>query len=425
MEESEPGEGILQVDLENAFNNADRNTFLTETELHYPECLRWVFFCFGVVTELVFGDIVISSSTGLHQGDPLAGQIFAQNLQPVVERIQQVPTLKANVWFHDDGNIAGDKTDLKKAVRIIKEDGPARGLFLSTSATVSPPTIPKSSVCYGKDPDPLQEGIPRVTESGIILLGSPIGDRAFTRKAIELKVEKIHDITFRLPLLEDAQTEFALLRSCLSLPKMMYVLRTVDPTDFLVLSKEYNSITREALGQIIGTPPTDQQWSQAKLPVSLGGLGLRAAADHGPAAFSTSILSSRPIVNNILGTTEDEATAVVLPSALLQLLSSKTGEEETTETLEAQTQKIVSRKIYVNNHGLLSSLLARQGEQREVARMFSLGLPHAGTWLNVVPSPSLGLNLRSLEFTTLVKYRLGINLYPREGPCPACSRQSN
>ena len=48
---------------------------------------------------------------------------------------------------------------------------------------------------------------------------------------------------------------------------------------------------------------------------------------------------------------------------------------------------------------------------REQARMASLSLPYAGTWLNVVPSPALGLHLRGPKFITALKYRLGADIY--------------
>ena len=62
---------------------------------------------------------------------------------------------------------------------------------------------------------------------------------------------------------------------------------------------------------------------------------------------------------------------------------------------------------------------------REIARMASLGLPHASSWLSVVPSPSLGLHLRAAEFIPVLKYRLGIPVYTCDGPCPACSLPSD
>ena len=57
--------------------------------------------------------------------------------------------------------------------------------------------------------------------------------------------------------------------------------------------------------------------------------------------------------------------------------------------------------------------------------MASLGLPHAGNWLSVVPSPSLGLHLRAAEFVPIMKYRLGLPVYSSAGTCPACSQQSD
>ena len=52
-------------------------------------------------------------------------------------------------------------------------------------------------------------------------------------------------------------------------------------------------------------------------------------------------------------------------------------------------------------------------------------LPHAGSWLSVVPSPALGLHLRPAEFIPVLKYRLGVPVYSSAGLCPACSRPSD
>ena len=171
----------------------------------------------------------------------------------------------------------------------------------------------------------------------------------------------------------------------------------------------------------MGSPTTDAQWLQAKLPVSLGGLGLRAAKDHAPAAYATSYLTSRPLTRDMLCPAEEMRADVqnsqeepldeVLPQALLTLLSVKQGEEATTEFLRDQTQKEISFKIDKNNQKLLSDLLSELGSDREKARLNSLSLPQAGAWLNVIPSPSICLHLRPLEFTTMLKYRLSCPVY--------------
>jgi hypothetical protein len=57
---------------------------------------------------------------------------------------------------------------------------------------------------------------------------------------------------------------------------------------------------------------------------------------------------------------------------------------------------------------------------REEARLATLGLPHDGDWLHVLPSQALGL-LRSQEFVMVVKLRLGMNIYEKVGPARPAS----
>ena len=82
---------------------------------------------------------------------------------------------------------------------------------------------------------------------------------------------------------------------------------------------------------------------------------------------------------------------------------------------------MASLKVDQHNQHLLAQHFSTLGVQREMERMASVGLPHARDWLNVVPSPSIGLHLRTLEFAPVVKYILGIKLYSKPGPYPACS----
>ena len=107
--------------------------------------------------------------------------------------------------------------------------------------------------------DPLDRGLLRVREPGIILLGAPLGSPQFIREALEQKMEKVREITSLLPFIEDPHTEFVLLRSCLALPKLMFSLRTVDTTYHQPPLEEYNRITREAPTRIMGSPLQDLQ----------------------------------------------------------------------------------------------------------------------------------------------------------------------
>ena len=92
------------------------------------------------------------------------------------------------------------------------------------------------------------------------------------------------------------------------------------------------------------------------------------------------------------------------------------------EQIAEMTQKMISLEIDKNLKVMLAQSLT---DKRDKARIASLGLQHAGDWLNVIPSPVLGLHVRPQEFRYSVLYRLGAPIYPSAGPCPACKRDSD
>ena len=57
---------------------------------------------------------------------------------------------------------------------------------------------------------------------------------------------------------------------------------------------------------------------------------------------------------------------------------------------------------------------------RDKARLLSLSLPHAGDFLDAIPSPSLGLNLDTRSFGVAIGYRLGLPLLTA-GECGAAN----
>ena len=174
---------------------------------------------------------------------------------------------------------------------------------------------------------------------------------------------------------------------------------------------------------------TDQGWAQAKLPVSMGGVGLRAAEDHASAAHAISLLSSLPLRKQILKMTltEEEEAAFTLSPPILADLSSAMGDNVSTETMKCLNQKSASLQVDLNNSRLLSEQFAREGNVRETARLASVSQAksHCGDWLNVTPSPGLGLLLRPPEFVAALRYRLGHPIFTRDGPCPACGQFSD
>ena len=127
----------------------------------------------------------------------------------------------------------------------------------------------------------------------------------------------------------------------------------------------------------------------------MGGLGLSSALDHAQGAHAVSLLAAQPLLDGLLGEDTEEPR---LPQSLLSQITARTGEDTTVETLTGISQKNVSLKVDLLNQSRLLLHITEANEKREIAKMASLGLPHAGNWLSVVPSPALGLHLRSSEF---------------------------
>ena len=113
----------------------------------------------------------------------------------------------------------------------------------------------------------------------------------------------------------------------------MFSLRTADTSEHQEPLEEYDRITREAIARIMGSTLSDQQWSQATLPTSMGGLGLRRAVEHAPGTYAASYTFSQPLLKALLGLPE-ETPSLPLPQNTLNLFSELLGEEASTEFLE-------------------------------------------------------------------------------------------
>ena len=114
-----------------------------------------------------------------------------------------------------------------------------------------------------------------------------------------------------------------------------------------------------------------------------------------------------------------------ISTTLLDHLATMMGEDTSINSLRGIPQKDVSLKIDLHNLQLLNNQITGLGDTRDIARLASLGLPHSGDWLNVVPSIALGLHLRPAEFIVSAKYRLGMDIFFRDGQCTACPHQSD
>ena len=286
----------LLLDFTNAFNNISRDYMFEEFRSHVPAISAWMENCYAAQPILHLGEDMILSCCGVQQGDPLGPLGFALTLQPIAKHIkEEVPGLRINVWYLDDGTLCSSPHDLVEALKIIEEDGPGRGLHLNRA---------KSLLYIPLDADTTDNLLPPVipiTRDSFNLFGCPIGPPSFCESAMLDRVEKVKATLSKLPDIEDSQMEIALLRSCLALPKVAFSLRTFPPCNVKQATASFDNIIREALADLAGGPLSEWSWLKASLPSKRGDLNIRRASLHAPAAYIGSLEQSKALTARILG----------------------------------------------------------------------------------------------------------------------------
>ena len=163
---------VLLLDFANPFNSIDREIMLSEVQSRLPGLSAWFQFCYSNPSSFLFGIL------------------------------------------------CGSGDDLLKALDIVEEMGPSRGLQLNRhkSLLYIPPTDRSTT-------NPLPSDIP-VAHDGFVLLGSRIVSPSFCDLHVQKQVEKLsHTLSF-LSDLRDSKMETTILRSCLGFPKISFLIRT-------------------------------------------------------------------------------------------------------------------------------------------------------------------------------------------------------
>ena len=148
---------------------------------------------------------------------------------------------------------------------------------------------------------------------------APLAHPDFSEEVFQASLAKVRASLGALRDTGDSQLETSLLHSCLTLPKISFVLCTCSPRHICHTTVDFDSAIRESVELIMGGHLPDWLWLKASLPSSQGGLNLCSTSLHVPAAFLASRSNSKPLVEQIPGHPSGPPPHIC--SALLSLAS--------------------------------------------------------------------------------------------------------
>ena len=229
------------------------------------------------------------------------------------------------------------------------------------------------------------------------LLGSPLGDVASISAVLADKVEALRRLGEHLKFLS-AHDALVLLRNCFAIPKLLYVLRT-SPCFRSTTLQTYDDCLRGILGSVtnVHLGRSSSAWSQATLPVKLGGLGVRSAV-----AFLASAISSSELVNAILPPSLKSFSSPLVIEA--QSYWSAGHDHQVPEVAVACKQKAWDG---LRAASTAERLLEGAENDEERARLLSVSTNELGAWLRALPMTALGLRMDDNTVRVAVGLRLG------------------
>ena len=389
---------LLKVDFRNAFNSLRRDKMLKIVKETFPGLFPFIWQAYSTSSNLYFGSESLESLTGIQQGDPCGPFLFAISIQALISNLKS----EYNVWYLDDGNLVGDPDDVYNDYKMIIKEGNKLGLNLNPSKCELLPLHldQQSSEVVVSKFRALTPQIKVISSAELTMLGSPILGPSYNL-VLEEKRRDLERMLLRLSDI-DSHDSYYLLKNSLSIPKLLFFLRSAPLYESESLD-DFDNILKRGLGNILNIDMDEKKWHQASLPVKLGGLGVRSVKNIAPSAFISSFYKSKSIVVLISPTcTKDKPYHEAQEAELLW--KNKTG-----ITIEdyPKDPKIQANWDLPGCKLVLNSLIEASRNPTERARLLAVSQKHASDWLEALPSATLGLKLENKQFRIACALRLG------------------
>lgn len=399
---SSPDKILVSLDLSNAFNSVHRQAFIDQVKSSFPNLLPWVSQAYGFNSVLLArGCPLISSITGVRQGDPMGPFLFCLAIHPALDKISK---LVDSLSYMDDIYLLGTPVEMVKALKSLEADFTALHLKINFEKSYANVEVPgyKDKLPISADPEILRS--PLSCETPVTKLNDKI------LKAIE-----------NIAKMDDPQVALLLLRQ-INNGSLTHTLRTVCPEATKAVTTLMHDKVRDALATILRTSLTGLDRVEKRIYMPLGpGLGFTPLADIAKPAFEASLLQCTLRLRGVnearfpipkFPDVPDASTALypkLLSEAFKSLNSLSDG------PLEKLQHSLVVRsnsKLFNESYQSLSP-----ANKRIVDSTLNT---HAGGWLTAIPSTP-ELTIHRAEMRLAVKLFLGLPVKASSRTCPHCS----
>ncbi|XP_055351881.1 uncharacterized protein LOC129598141 [Paramacrobiotus metropolitanus] len=377
-----------------------REAVLNIAHTYFPEYSAFLQSVYGYHSSLFLEEYILSSESGVQQGDPLGPLLFCLVLHMLVITL----TTELNAWFLDDGTLGGSPASVLDNFERIVAQANSIGLEINIAKC-------ELFVCGGSESaqqEVIADFIVRhpqlrvLSDSTFTLLGAPVLDDAIG-PALTEKAATLTTVCERLQLLPRHHALY-LLKHCLGAPKVIYMLRCCNAWRYPQKLYEIDEKLRFCFQSLCNVKTTHDDypcWRQATLPVCRGGIGIRRSEELALPAFLASIHSVTDLMSLML----PGHAAVDLTDAQ-DLWKKNACLPDLPEANFRKQQKVWDLPLC--NVSLSTLLEVYRNDEVNRARLLAQSKPEAGIWLNALPSAHIGNLLDDDTLKISVGLRLGV-----------------
>ena len=299
---------LLQKDIKNASNELLPVQFIQDARQFAPASARFVEWCYGANSHLIYRGRLESSSRG-QQGCPLIMALFCLTRKCMAEaaRVAAGVHPKSEPEYADDAFSGGLTSHVLRSFQEEIHLAAEFGLRYDLEQCI---LYLLSGEHFRGDVSGFQAlGIRVVTGPDVQILKAPVGgSEAFLREFCEEK-QRLFETHFQAletyPLKHEA---FHLFQQCTGFNQLNYLARATPRSLLLDLCEWDDMRFKRCFENILGQAIPSIAWQQACLPASSGGLGLmtdaleviRGTCHKSDLAFLVACHATRPAVDALL-----------------------------------------------------------------------------------------------------------------------------